>query len=182
MKILKYIMLIIVISIINCICFSIINKHYTLTISSLIEKQEPIIQYIPINIEKDDKESDIIGIKNNNPCNIKGKNWEGSLGNDKFGHCIFKHYFYSLRACAITLITYQDKYKLDTIEKIIDRYCTGNKKEYSTFLANRLGIKPTDKISVKEYLPELVSGIVRFETGKDLYSEHDYVLLSLIKI
>lgn len=128
---------------------------------------------IPSEIFKnDDKLLSVIGIKNNNPCNVKTPKkgeWYGQIGTDKFGHAIFKHPTYSLRASAMTLINYQRKHGCKTLMEIIDRYCESSKEQYVAFLAKRLDVKPDEPIDVMRVMPKLLHAIVTFETGSNPY-------------
>ena len=116
----------------------------------------------------------------NNPGNVKGKNWNGQIGVDDQGHAVFAHPNYGIRAMAITLMTYQRKYNLHTLEAIIDKYCEANKKEYVAFLCRATGLKPDQKFRVVDYLPELIKAMIIFETGKrDMFTDEDFILLSV---
>lgn len=128
---------------------------------------------VPDEIFKgNDKLLNTIGIKNNNPCNVKtpkSGNWYGQIGTDKFGHAIFTHPTYSLRASAMTLINYQKRHGCKTLTDIIERYCESSKDQYVEFLAKRLGVKPDDEIDVMRVMPKLLHAIVTFETGSNPY-------------
>ena len=47
---------------------------------------------------------------NNNPLNVKGSNWLGQVGQDKFGHAIFASPDYGFRAAARLLLNYKAKH------------------------------------------------------------------------
>ena len=65
------------------------------------------------------------GIRNNNPGNIRRSNdpWQGlsEVQTDK-DFFQFKSMAFGIRAIAKTLITYQDKYDIRTIRKMVERY------------------------------------------------------------
>ena len=119
----------------------------------------------------------VLGFKNNNPGNIKGKNWYGQIGTDKQGHAIFSSEVYGIRALAKTLINYEAK-GIDTIEKIVSKYAEGNNKNYILLLSSYLNVKPNEKLNVGHKLHELVSAIITFECGSNPYPIEYFILLS----
>lgn len=110
--------------------------------------------------------------QNRNPMNIKtqtnGKYWAGQIGEDKFHHAIFKHESYSYRAALILFKTYEQKHNVKTIAEFVNRYCTGNRKEYIGYLCRELGVKPDQKISLTERACALLPAVARFETGEKI--------------
>ena len=78
------------------------------------------------------KDNGSLAFRNRNLLNVKGKNWQGQVGNDKFGHAVFKSWEYGVRAAAFTLRTYAVKHKLTTLESIVGRFAEGN--SWSTLL------------------------------------------------
>ena len=87
------------------------------------------------------------GIRNNNPLNIRiGNTWLGEVTNptdDEFEQ--FIHVRFGLRAGFILLKRYIDRYKLNTIEKIISRWAPGNENNthlYIDHVAKRMNITP----------------------------------------
>ena len=92
-------------------------------------------------------------LKINNPGNIRpgAKLWEGEVrpsyhteGNGSFA--VFKTMDYGVRAQAKILLTYQNKYGLNTIRKIINRYAPPQDKNdttsYVLSVAKQTGINP----------------------------------------
>lgn len=66
------------------------------------------------------------GLRNNNPGNLRtGINWQGAVGNDG-SFIIFKSMAWGLRAMATDLINKIKNDKLDTIQKIINKYAPAN--------------------------------------------------------
>lgn len=128
----------------------------------------------------DDPEADrcTLGWLNNNPLNVKGKDWAGQVGNDPLGHAVFSHPYYGLRAGAKTLKKYQEQ-GINTLTGIIDKWATGNKAAYVAFLAKRLNIQPDDKIDILAMLPWIVEAMVLFESGTQPYPPATYALLGL---
>lgn len=109
-----------------------------------------------------------ISESNNNLLNIKSlKNgkWKGQIGTDKFGHAIFETKEYGIRAASYVLKNYSKKHKVCTIEGVIDRFCTGNKEEYITFLCKNLKVKRDEEIVLIKYIPKLLRYMAIFESG-----------------
>lgn len=76
------------------------------------------------------------GIRNNNPLNIRiGNTWLGEVKNptdNEFEQ--FVHVCYGLRAGFILLKRYINRYKLNTIEKIISRWAPGNENNTRSYI------------------------------------------------
>lgn len=116
------------------------------------------------------------GIRNNNPGNIdrdpKNK-WQG-LAKDQSSDprfCVFSTPAYGIRAIARTLISYQDKYNLDTVRKIISRWAPPGENDTETYLktvAMACGVHPDEYVSTHQYaiLRPMVESIIRRENGK----------------
>ncbi len=119
-----------------------------------------------------------LGILNNNPLNIKGKEWAGQTGNDKQGHAIFSHPYYGLRAGARTLKKYQDE-GIDTLQGIVAKWTTKDQVEYVQFLARRLNVSATQKIDIMAMLPWIMEAMVTFEIGHQPYPPATYALLGV---
>lgn len=114
--------------------------------------------------------------QNRNFANVKslknGQVWEGQIGTDKFGHAIFKHPAYSIRACALVLKSYERRHGIRTVKDLVYRFAEGNREPYIKHLCEVLDVEPEEKISLTRRLPELLRGIVRFETGLSIGEEH----------
>lgn len=114
--------------------------------------------------------------QNRNFANVKslknGQVWEGQIGTDKFGHAIFKHPAYSIRACALVLKSYERRHGIRTVKDLVHRFAEGNREPYIKHLCEVLDVEPEEKISLTRRLPELLRGIVRFETGLSIGEEH----------
>lgn len=125
------------------------------------------------------------GIRNRNPMNVFARGskdpWLGQIGKDERGHAIFATFEHGLRAGAIVLLRYYDKHKLDTVEKIINRYCTGNQKEYTAFICKKLRVQPTEVINVAERLPDLMKAMVHFENGYQVFPDEMYIPYSVYR-
>lgn len=119
----------------------------------------------------------ILGFKNRNPGNIKGKGWYGQVGNDEQGHVIFETEAHGIRAIARVLAKFEES-GVDTIQKLVAKYAQGNLDSYTNFLCNRLKVSATEKISLKERMHELVPAIIHFECGSNPYPPEYFILLS----
>lgn len=111
-----------------------------------------------------------LAIRNNNPLNVKtvkGRPWFGQIAVDKHGHAVFDTPEHGIRAGANVLLNYYAVHGLDTLEGILSRFCTGNRKEYAAFLSKRLGIQPDKRFDVLARLPELLHAMARFESGQE---------------
>ena len=114
---------------------------------------------------------------NNNPLNIKvdvnGRKWKGQVGVDKYKHIVFKNLHYGLRAGAITLLNYEKRHGIKTLEGVIKRFCGGN-REYVMYLSRHLKLKPKEKFSIAERLEELLYYMSKFESGK--FVNRDFIM------
>jgi len=113
------------------------------------------------------------GIRNHNPGNLERNHikWRGmaALQNDE-RFIQFDAPVWGLRALMKTLLTYQRKHELDTIESMISRWAPAHEnplRHYAWYIAKRLNISPEDGISVSEpcILIPFSRGIVSFENG-----------------
>lgn len=87
------------------------------------------------------------GIRNNNPLNIRiGNTWLGEIEfptDNEFEQ--FIHVRFGIRAGFILLKRYINRYKLNTIEKIISRWAPGNENNtrlYIDHVAKRMKVAP----------------------------------------
>lgn len=116
-----------------------------------------------------------IAARLNNPLNIKrlsgGRKWRGEIGHDKEGHVHFSRMEYGIRAAAFVLKSYSKKHKIQTVEALVQRFCNGN-PEYVRFLCRRLKVKPDEKFSLIQRMPELLAAMSKFESGKELHPSY----------
>lgn len=114
------------------------------------------------------------GIRNFNPGNIErtSTRWQGMAldqsSDPRF--IVFVHPVWGIRAIARTLITYQDKHGLRSVQQIIQRWAPATENNTAAYVAAvsaRLHVAPLDAIDVYDYLTmlELVRAIVRHENG-----------------
>jgi hypothetical protein len=116
------------------------------------------------------------GVANNNPLNIRpGDPWEGVTGtynSPRSGNfLIFKSAPFGFRAAAVTLQTYYDKYKLDTIRKIISRWAPpgdhNDTDAYINSVSTTTGFGPDEPINPKAYADawKLIRAMTIVEVG-----------------
>lgn len=115
------------------------------------------------------------GIRNNNPLNIRiGNTWLGEVTNptdNEFEQ--FVHVCYGLRAGFILLKRYINRYKLNTIEKIISRWAPGNEnntRSYIDRVAKSMNIDPDTPLLYEDQntICALVYAMVYVENGQHI--------------
>ena len=119
------------------------------------------------------------GIRNNNPGNIRhsGDAWQGkSATQTDLEFVQFDSPGYGIRALAKLLKNYQDRYGLNTVRGIIDRYAPPSENltgSYIAHVAKAMQISPDAQINVKnpETLFPLVSAIITHENGINPYPD-----------
>lgn len=123
------------------------------------------------------------GIRNYNPGNIERNTtrWQG-MAQDQSSDprfIVFSHPVWGIRAIARTLITYQDKYQLRTVRRIIQRWAPDQENDTNAYVASvckRLGAGPDEALDVYDYrtMLELVRAIVRHENGPGPLPDGDW--------
>jgi hypothetical protein len=114
------------------------------------------------------------GVRQNNPGNIEFKEsnkWQGQVQRpegERFA--AFASEVWGLRALAVLLITYFDKYDCDTAFKIISRWAPDKENDtgaYAQVVAKRLGRGIHDPVNLHEYadLLAIMKAIVTHENG-----------------
>lgn len=115
------------------------------------------------------------GIRNNNPLNIRvGNTWLGEVTNptdDEFEQ--FVHVSFGLRAGFILLKRYINRYKLNTIEKIISRWAPHNENNTRSYISNvakKMNISPDTPLLYedKDTICNLVYEMVYVENGQHI--------------
>lgn len=118
------------------------------------------------------------GIRNNNPGNIRwGDHWQGLIPtNEKTDEsfCQFVSAEYGIRALCLILLTYYQKYHLETIKDIIYRWAPPNENNtdaYVKAVANMVGVQEDGHINVDSYsvMAPLVKAIIFHENGSQPY-------------
>lgn len=113
-----------------------------------------------------------LGIKNNNPLNVRYSalnRWQGLTGYEK-GFCKFESVKFGLRAGIITLRTYINKHGLNSVEKILSRWAPtseNNTRNYISYVSNcllSLGSDPDDIQFGKVNFVRMVVAMCMFES------------------
>lgn len=112
------------------------------------------------------------GLRNNNPGNIRLSDvkYQGEVkGNDR-SFKTFKSMALGYRAMFVILRTYYNKYKLNTIRKMINRWAPTNENDTSAYIRNVSawsGIKPDAvlEITSKQMMCAVVAAMSRVENG-----------------
>ncbi len=115
------------------------------------------------------------GIKNKNPLNIEAgrDQWQGMVGNDgRF--IIFDSVYYGIRAGARIMRNYRDKYGLNTVTGIINRWAPPSDNNptdnYIKFVASRAGVGADTPLSMADY-PKVIAAMIHFENGYNPYDQ-----------
>lgn len=118
------------------------------------------------------------GIRANNPGNliwVDAFRWQGQLPHDPAIESRFARFaapLWGLRALAKQLVTYQDRYKLQTVLAMVNRWAPPHENDtgaYVRFVAAEVGVDATETINVHhpETLARMVRAITRHENGRD---------------
>lgn len=114
------------------------------------------------------------GIRNNNPGNIRhGIDWDG-LDKDQSKDKEFSQFStpeYGIRAMFKILKTYNNKYNLNTIEGIINRWAPpieNDTEAYIDFVSSKVGKNSSEVLNEKDYI-SLVQAIIHMENGDQPY-------------
>ena len=125
-----------------------------------------------------------VGIRNNNPGNIRAPNstlvWQGQIGVDDHGFCIFDTYRHGLRALGKLLLTYYDKHGLKTVRGIISRWAPPTENNTVSYIAGvcfDMRVDPDVELNLrdKDVLDDIVRAIVIHENGYFPYTARDLV-------
>ncbi|MEQ4923017.1 structural protein [Proteus hauseri] len=121
------------------------------------------------------------GERNNNPGNIRhGSKWQGlSLQQTDKEFCQFISPEYGIRAIYKLLQTYQNRYGLNTVNDIINRYAPPNENNtvgYINRASKEIGVEANKSINtqLKNITIPLAVAIVNIELGYQPYSEKIY--------
>ena len=115
------------------------------------------------------------GIRNHNPGNIRQSNirWQGMRDKPFDPEFVeFKEALWGLRALMKVLLTYYNKYGLDTVQSIVNRWAPPSENatgHYAAHVARCLGVKRYDVISVPDVLVPLAKAITLHENGRPDY-------------
>lgn len=114
------------------------------------------------------------GIRNNNPGNLRISNiaWQGKIQGEDKSFETFENAEYGIRALGKTLLTYNSKHGLNTVNDIINRYAPpveNNTNAYAEHVAKYLGVGLHEKIDVRDRIFDLVTVIIMHENGYNPY-------------
>lgn len=115
------------------------------------------------------------GIRNNNPGNIRksSDNWQGQTGADSAGYIVFSGPVYGVRALYKVLLTYRNKYGLNTVQGIINRWAPTSENDtgsYINHVSQVLNVQSTTPLVLAQY-PALIKAIIKHENGIQPYSD-----------
>ena len=112
------------------------------------------------------------GIRNNNPGNISkgGATWQGEVAGSDPRYVSFATPEAGIRAMGKTLITYQDKHGLNTVQDIIGRWAPATENDtaaYSANVAKALGVKVDARIDLHDAntLSKITRAMINVENG-----------------
>jgi len=114
------------------------------------------------------------GIRNNNPGNLEwGEPWQGLDPNGRSKDsrfCVFKTAAWGIRAMCRTLITYYDKYGIDTVRGAITRWAPPTENstaDYINIVSAAMGVSPSARLNFHDYdvLRPMIEAIIRHENG-----------------
>lgn len=118
------------------------------------------------------------GVRNNNPGNIMkgGDNWQGEVQGNDPRYATFATPEAGIRAMGKTLLTYQEKHGLNSVEAIIARWAPAtenNTAAYVATVAKEMGVKPDAALSLRDgdTLAKLTRAMIRVENGNQPYSD-----------
>lgn len=123
------------------------------------------------------------GYRNRNPGNLDwsaANDWQGQVGIEPTGtpprFCVFESHEYGIRALAVLLTTYQDRYGLRRVREIINRWAPASENDTAAYIAHlaQLTHKPAETVlDLHDFadLRALVVGIVTHECGGNPYDD-----------
>lgn len=125
------------------------------------------------------KETTPRGVRNNNPGNLRKTTdpWQGlSQHQNDRSFFQFETPIYGIRALARTLIVYQDKHGLRSINQLISRWAPGTENDTSSYISavcKRTGFAASTPLDMQQdrHLRPLVEAIIWHENGQQPYSE-----------
>lgn len=113
-----------------------------------------------------------VGIRNNNPANIRfnpAVSWQGQAGEGEGGFAKFTSMVMGIRAAAKLLLTYFNKHGLNTITKIISRWAPPNENNTSEYVKTVCALtgyfENQELAPTKLVLYALLRAIFRVENG-----------------
>lgn len=117
------------------------------------------------------------GEMNNNPMNIRksGNAWKGEVAGLDPEFEVFDNVENGIRAGAKLLLTYFDKYGLNTVHGIISRWAPSNENNTEAYIADvarRMAVLPDTPLNLhnRDTLSSMVMAIISHENGELIYS------------
>lgn len=120
------------------------------------------------------------GVRNNNPTNLRhvpANKWQGlaSPPADKDGFCIFISPAYGIRAGALNIIAYQDRYTVRTIRALVERWAPWSENNVEAYIASvekRTGFDRDKRLDfhLYEHLRPVIVAMIRHECGSLPYT------------
>jgi hypothetical protein len=123
------------------------------------------------------------GYRNKNPGNIDynpRNKWVGQVGIEHTGNpprfAVFESHEFGIRALAVLLMSYQDRYELRTIRGIISRWAPSsenNTRNYIDHVVKATGFGPDERLDLHtyEHMEPLVKAIITHELGGQPYDQ-----------
>ena len=157
-----------------------ITEQVTYSTQKPVEKKNPLLIHVanqPIKkvVRQTDKIKAPRGVRNNNPLNLRisaKNNWKGERSINTDGEFEqFNNSTWGFRAATKTILTYQTKHGLKTINDIINRFAPpseNNTSNYVTFVSRKVGVDPNTPINLKnnpDLLVKLVYSMSVMEVG-----------------
>lgn len=123
------------------------------------------------------------GVRNNNPGNIRrnpANKWQGRVPLSQNPDPEFEQFVspaFGIRALAVLLINYQDKYNARSIRAIIKRFAPPTENDTSAYVdavAERMRVDPDTVLDMHDYahLRPLVEAIIAHENAGYRYPQH----------
>lgn len=123
------------------------------------------------------------GLRNNNPGNIRktADKWKGLSSkqtDDEFFQ--FDSSVWGIRAMAKLLQNYQNRYGLDSVEQIINRWAPPNENDTNSYVksvAQNVGVTSSQTLDLNnvDVLSRLVKAVIRHENGINPYSDETII-------
>ncbi len=115
-------------------------------------------------------------VRNHNPGNIKSVTktpWDGEIGVDTGGFCIFECLESGCRAQILLLITYYSKHHCRTIEAIVSRWDGDHKNDmfYVEYVCKMLNIDENEVLTRYGQLVMLAISMTQYEAGHRFYPD-----------
>ncbi|AJQ92250.1 hypothetical protein [Gynuella sunshinyii] len=117
----------------------------------------------------------IRGIRNRNPLNIRKSDiaWDGKVypGSDSDFEQ-FESTEYGIRAAYKLMMTYRNKYGLDTVAGIVGRWAPGNENDTGAYIdsvCQSMGVRSDYVLPINRY-PDLIAAMIKHENGINPYS------------